>query len=240
MLKMPVVVTVFFVLFFVSLTIAACNSGNGKSEGPLDLKTEMDKVSYIIGTQLGTNFKQMSIQIQTDILARAIEDVMNDRDIALSEDEMADIMNKFQADLMAKRQQEMSEQTTINLEIANSFLADNAKKDGITALPNNLQYEVLTEGNGPKPELTSTVKVHYRGTLADGTEFDSSKPDQPVEFPLNGVIRGWTEVLQLMNTGSKWRVFIPPDLGYGEGGSPPRIPPNSLLIFEIELLEIVK
>ncbi|MFC1573626.1 FKBP-type peptidyl-prolyl cis-trans isomerase [Candidatus Latescibacterota bacterium] len=240
MLKVPAAESVFLVLLFLSFTIAACNSGGGKSDGPLDLKTEMDKVSYSIGTQLGTSFKTNSMEIQTDILARAIEDVMNDRSLALTEDEMTEIMMKFNSDFQAKRQQEMSEAITKNLEIANSFLAENAKKEGITTLPNNIQYEVLKEGDGPKPELTSTVKVHYRGTLADGTEFDSSKPDQPAEFPLNGVIRGWTEILQLMNTGSKWKVFIPPDLGYREQGSPPRIPPNSLLIFEIELLEIVK
>lgn len=240
MLKVSAVESVFPVLLLLSFTLTACNSGDVKSEGPIELKTEMDKVSYIIGTQLGTNFKQSSIDIQSDILARAIEDVMNERSLAIAEEEMAEIMNKFQSELMAKQQQEMSEQGTKNLEIANAFLADNAKKEGITVLPNNLQYEILTEGDGPKPELTSTVKVHYRGTLADGTEFDSSKPDQPAEFPLTGVIRGWTEILQLMNTGSKWRVFIPPDLGYGERGSQGRIPPNSLLIFEIELLEIVK
>ena len=166
---------------------------------------------------------------------------MNGITPAMSEEEMVEVMNKFQTDLTARQQKEFMEQSARNREQASLFLTANAGKQGVTTLPDSLQYEVITDGTGAVPKLSDTVKVHYRGSLLDGTVFDSSKPDNPVELSVTGgVIKGWTEALQLMKTGSKWKIYIPPELGYGERGYPPNIPPNALLIFEIELMEIVK
>ena len=208
---------------------------------PGEFKVDMNKVSYIIGSQYGQNFKLNEIDINTDIFVRGLDDITNDRTPALTDAETGEVMQKFEEDMRAKQEAAHNEALTRNKAEASAFLEENAKKSGITTLPDSLQYEIITEGSGPKPKAENTVKVHYKGTLIDGTEFDSSyRSKQPAEFPLTGVIKGWTEVLQLMKTGAKWKVFIPPELGYGANGSPPIIGPNSLLIFEIELLEIVK
>ncbi|MBN1291096.1 MAG: FKBP-type peptidyl-prolyl cis-trans isomerase [Candidatus Latescibacteria bacterium] len=210
-------------------------------EEPGDFKVDMSKVSYIIGSQIGENMRMNDLEISTGAFVRGLDDITNDKTPALTETEIADVMQKFQDDMRTKQEAEYKVAQEKNRVEASAFLAENAKKTGITTLPDSLQYEVITAGTGPKPAATDTVKVHYKGTLLDGTEFDSSyKHNQPAQFPLNGVIPGWTEVLQLMNTGAKWKAFIPPELAYGSRGIPPKIGPNSLLIFEIELLEIVK
>ena len=213
------------------------------SEGgePGEFKVDMNKVSYIIGTQIGQNFKLHEMDISADIFARGLDDITNDRTPALTDAERGEVMQKFDEGMRVKQEAALNEALTKNKAEASAFLEENAGKSRITTLPDSLQYEILTEGSGPKPKAENTVKVHYKGTLIDGTVFDSSyKREKPAEFPLTGVIKGWTEVLQLMKTGAKWKVFIPPELGYGANGSPPIIGPNSLLIFEIELLEIVK
>ena len=179
-------------------------------------------------------------KVSAIILKRHVESCVVNAIESGSEEEMAEVMNKFQADLTARQQKEFSEQSARNREQASLFLAENAGKQGVTTLPDSLQYEVMTDGTGAVPKLSDTVKVHYRGSFLDGTVFDSSKPDNPIELSVTGVIKGWTEALQLMKTGSKWKIYIPPELGYGERGYPPNIPPNALLIFEIELMEIVK
>jgi FKBP-type peptidyl-prolyl cis-trans isomerase len=238
--KARLLTTTLFMLFIVSLILAACAKSGKKPEGKIELKNDVDKISYSIGTQIGQNFKQNDIEINADILARAINDVLTDQKLALTEEEMSNVMNKFQNDMRTKMEASRNAQMTANQAKASAFLEENAKKPGVVTLPDSLQYVVLTEGNGPIPKENNTVKVHYRGFLEDGTEFDSSyKRNQPAEFPLNGVIPGWTEALKLMKTGAKWKIFLPPSLGYGPRGNQ-TIPPNSLLIFEIELLEIVK
>jgi len=233
--------TVFFVILLSFTLLLACNSGTQENDGPVTLNTEADKISYSIGVQIGQNFKENMIEINSSILARAIEDVINGKDTVLTDEEMAAVMQKFQTEMMAERQEQMMTDQIENRVKASAFLAENAGKAGVTTLPDSLQYEVIQDGSGKNPKETDKVKVHYRGTLLDGTEFDSSySRNQPAEFVLQGVIKGWTESLMLMKPGAKWKIFIPPELGYGERGYPPNIPANSLLIFEIELLEIVE
>ena len=211
------------------------------------LKTEMDKVSYAIGTQIGNSFKQGGIDIKVGLLVRGLNDVMKDKELLLSQGEMQQIMMAFQMRMQAEQQKKMAEQQELNkieapknLAKGAAYLAANKKKKGVKELPSGLQYKIIKKGKGQTPTADSVVKTHYRGTLIDGTEFDSSyKSNQPVEFPVKGVIAGWTEALQLMKEGAKWELYIPANLAYGERVTP-SIPANSTLIFEIELIEIVK
>ena len=221
------------ILIIFSLTILACGGKNG---GGAELISENDKVSYTIGIQLGQNLQQQGIDINPDILSSAIKDVFAGNTPLLTNEEMTAAMQNFQNEMAVKQQQQASD----NLAAASAFLAENTLKQGVTTLPDSLQYEVITEGTGVMPETTDTVRVHYHGTLLDGTVFDSSvERGEPVQLAVSGVIRGWTEVLLLMKTGAKWKAYIPPALAYGAPGRP-GIPPNSLLIFEIELLEIIE
>ena len=193
----------------------------------------MDKFSYAIGLGLGQNLLSMGAQgINVEDFAQAIADVLNRKETAISHNEAREIVNKYFAELEEKMNAE-------NIEKGKAFLAENAKKEGVVTLPSGLQYEVITEGNGKKPSATDRVKCHYEGTLIDGTLFDSSiKRGQPAVFGVNQVIKGWVEALQLMSEGSKWRLFIPSELGYGAQQAGEMIPPHSTLIFEVELLAI--
>ena len=194
----------------------------------------MDKFSYAIGLGIGQNLLSMGDQgINVEDFAQAIADVLNRKETAISHNEAREIVNKYFAELEEKMNAE-------NIEKGKAFLAENAKKEGIVTLPSGLQYEVITEGNGKKPSATDRVKCHYEGTLIDGTLFDSSiKRGQPAVFGVNQVIRGWVEALQLMSEGSKWRLFIPSELGYGAQQAGEMIPPHSTLIFEVELIEVL-
>ena len=194
----------------------------------------MDKFSYAIGLGIGQNLLSMGAQgINVEDFAQAIADVLNRNELAMSHNEAREIVNKYFAELEEKMNAE-------NIEKGKAFLAENAKKEGIVTLPSGLQYEVITEGNGKKPSATDRVKCHYEGTLIDGTLFDSSiKRGQPAVFGVNQVIRGWVEALQLMSEGSKWRLFIPSELGYGAQQAGEMIPPHSTLIFEVELIEVL-
>ena len=194
----------------------------------------MDKFSYAIGLGIGQNLLSMGAQgINVEDFAQAIADVLNRNETAISHNEAREIVNKYFAELEEKM-------NTENIEKGKAFLAENAKKEGIVTLPSGLQYQVITEGNGKKPSATDRVKCHYEGTLIDGTLFDSSiKRGQPAVFGVNQVIRGWVEALQLMTEGSKWRLFIPSELGYGAQQAGEMIPPHSTLIFEVELIEVL-
>jgi len=204
------------------------------------LKTEMDKVSYAIGIQMGQNFKKQGIEIRVEPLMQGLRDVMKDKELILSQDEMQQVMMSFQKRMQAEQQERQKAEGSINLAEGNSFLEKNKKNKGVKELPSGLQYKIIKKGTGKTPTANSKVKTHYRGTLIDGAEFDSSyKRNAPAEFPVGGVIKGWTEALQLMKEGAKWELYIPANLAYGERGRP-SIPANSTLIFEIELLEIVK
>lgn len=210
----------------------------GAEEG-LVLKDQKDKVSYSIGMDIGNNLKKQSIDIDPDILAQGLKDAFSGGKTLLTEQEFRDILAAFQKDFRAKQIERAKELVEKNKKEGEAFLEENKKKEGVITLPSGLQYKVITESTGETPKLTDTVTVNYRGTLIDGTEFDSSyRRGQPATFPVKGVIAGWTEALQLMKVGSKWQLFIPPDLAYGERGAGRDIGPNVTLIFDIELLSI--
>jgi len=214
-----------------------------QAKGPQEmaLKTEMDKVSYIIGTQLGQDFKSKEVEINLEALMWGLRDVLGGKELAMSQDEIRKVFTAFQQDFTAKQMAKAAKIAAENLAKGNAFLEQNKAKEGVKVLPSGLQYKVITEGTGATPVATDRVRAHYRGTFIDGTEFDSSyKRNEPTEFAVGGVIKGWTEALLLMKQGAKWQLFVPANLAYGERGMPPRIPPNSTLIFEVELVEIVK
>jgi len=201
----------------------------------LVLKNQKDKMSYIIGMDIGNNLKKQSIDVEPNILVKGVKDALTGGKPLLTEQEIRETMTDFQNEMRVK--QEVVAKT--NKEQGDSFLAENKKKEGVKTLQSGLQYKVIKVGVGKKPKLNEYVTTHYRGTLIDGTEFDSSyKRGQPATFQVSGVIPGWTEALQLMETGAKWQLFIPPNLAYGERGSGGVIGPNATLIFEIELISI--
>lgn len=202
------------------------------------LKDLKSKVSYSIGLNMGQNLKAQSIDLDPTTIGQGIADGVSGAKPALTEDEIKAVMTAFEQDLRAKRTKMVQEQAQKGKAEGDTFLAQNKAKPGIKTLASGLQYKVLKEGTGATPKLTDTVKAHYKGTLLDGTEFDSSyKRGAPTPFPVNGVIKGWTEALQLMKVGSKWQLFIPADLAYGPDGRE-GIPPNSVLVFELDLVGI--
>jgi FKBP-type peptidyl-prolyl cis-trans isomerase FklB len=197
-------------------------------------KDQKDKVSYSIGLNIGFNLGKQKIPINPDALAAGIKDSLNGKP-QMTEAEVKDTMTAFEKDMTEKQKVEASKNATEG----SKFLEDNKKKDGVKVTPTGLQYKSIKEGNGPQPKAADTVTVNYRGKLIDGTEFDSSyKRNEPATFPLNGVIKGWTEGLQLMKKGSTYQFTIPANLAYGPNSPGGGIPPNSTLIFEVELLDI--
>ncbi len=215
-------------------------------EAKADAKLDKDKVSYAIGMYFGNIIKRNSLEVDVDTVSKALKDLVGGGTTRLTEQEAQQVMQQMQAELQAKQKEMMAKREAEakvagekNKKEGETFLAENAKKPGVKTLPSGLQYKVITEGKGEKPKASDTVSTHYRGRLINGTEFDSSyKRSQPMEFAVGGVIPGWTEALQLMKVGSKWELYIPSNLAYGERGSPPNIGPDSTLIFEIELLSI--
>ena len=205
------------------------------------LKNEKDKVSYSIGTQIGNNFKNQSMDVDVDLLAKGIKDALSGGKLLMTEKEIKETITALQKDMMAKQAERMKVVAEKNRKEGEAFLADNKKKEGVKTTPSGLQYKVIKDGNGPTPKMADTVAVNYRGTLINGTEFDSSyKREEPATFPVNSVIPGWTEAMQMMKVGSKWHLFVPANLAYGEQGAGPQIGPNSTLIFEVELTAINK
>ncbi|MGA2958453.1 MAG: FKBP-type peptidyl-prolyl cis-trans isomerase [Thermodesulfobacteriota bacterium] len=203
------------------------------------LKSQKEKISYIIGMDIGGNFKKQSVDIDPDILARGVKDALSGAKPQLSDQEAREVMTSFEKEMRAKQEEIRKTVGEKNKIEGEKFLAENKSKEGIQTLPDGLQYKVITPGKGKKPQLTDTVIAHYRGTLIDGTEFDSSyRRGQPSSFPVSGVIRGWTEAVQLMEEGAKWQLFIPPNLAYGDRGAGQVIGPNAVLIFEVELISI--
>jgi FKBP-type peptidyl-prolyl cis-trans isomerase len=211
------------------------------AEEKLELKTQKDKASYAIGLDMGNSLKKSEIDVNPDILFRGIKDAMSGGKLLLTEQEIKDVITALQKDLQARQQEKMKVLAEKNKKEGESFLAENKKKDGIITLASGLQYKIIKSGGGKTPKATDSVTVNYRGTLIDGTEFDSSiKRGQPATFQVSGVIPGWTEALQLMKEGSKWQLFIPSNLAYGERGAGGAIGPNAVLIFEVELISINK
>lgn len=206
-----------------------------------------EKLSYAIGMDVANNLKRISGDVDLAVVATALKDMASGNPPQLSEAQAKDALTAFSQEMMAKRQAEakvMADKVKVDGEKAKgegeAFLAANKTKEGVKTTASGLQYKVVTEGTGATPTTGDTVSCHYRGTLVNGTEFDSSRKhgDQPVSFPVTGVIKGWTEALQMMKVGSKYQLFIPADLAYGESGRPPVIPPNSALVFDIELIGI--
>lgn len=223
-----------FVLVVILIGFAACNEKSGSSAA-MELKSEADTVAVALGYSIGENIKAQFPDISADILAKSIVDAFNGGENPLFE-------TPQEADMAIRTymRKESERKAEGNQKAGEDFLAENAKRSEVKVTESGLQYEVLVEGNGPKPTLESTVSVHYHGTTIDGTVFDSSVDrGEPTQFPLNGVIKGWTEGLQLMNVGSKYKFYIPSDLAYGPRGAGAQIGPNSALIFEVELLEIL-
>jgi len=205
-----------------------------KPAAPVTLKTSLDSMSYAIGCSIAQFYKQQGISdFNSYLVSKGISDATNQKPLMTEEQINMSITNYLQ--------KIKAEKSAGNKKIGKEFLDANSKKTGVITLPSGLQYMVVTEGTGPKPTLTDKVKCHYHGTLIDGTIFDSSvQRGQPIDFPVNGVIKGWTEALQLMPVGSKWKLFIPSDLAYGDNQAGPSILPGSTLIFDVELIEIVK
>jgi len=203
------------------------------------LKTDKDKLSYAMGMDLGGQLKTNSVAIDPAVFARGLADALSGGKTLLTDAEAKAVISQLQMTMVAKQTAAVKLLGEKNKAEGDAFLAANKAKAGVVTLPSGLQYKVVTAGTGRKPLATDTVECHYRGTLIDGTEFDSShKRGQPASFPVDKVIKGWTEALQLMPVGSKWQVFIPRALAYGERGGGPSIGPNATLIFEIELLGI--
>ncbi len=203
------------------------------------LKTQKDKVSYALGMNMGLNLHRQSVDVDPAIVEMGLKDGIAGNKPLLSEEEARAVLTQLQ-DQMRKQQAEKAQQMgATNKSEGDAFLAANKTKEGVVTLPSGLQYKVLKQGTGPKPVATDTVSCNYRGTLINGKEFDSSYGrGEPTSFPVNGVIKGWTEALQLMPVGSKYQLFIPPDLAYGERGAGADIGPNATLIFEVELISI--
>src|ERR1700730_4011 len=203
------------------------------------LRTQKDKVSYALGMNLGTNLHKQSVEVDPAVVLRGLRDALASGKTLLTEEEARATLVQLNAEVRKKVEEKMKLVGEANKKEGDEFLAANKTKEGIITLPSGLQYRILTEGTGPKPSATDSVSCNYRGTLINGAEFDSSyKRGQPATFQVNGVIKGWTEALQLMPVGSKWQLFIPSELAYGQRGPSPEIGSNSTLIFEVELLSI--
>jgi len=219
------------ILTAIALSVAITAFGEDK---PSQFKDQKEKFSYAVGLNIGMNFKRQNIDVSPDVVLAGLKDGIAGTP-KMTMEQIRDTMTTFEKDM----QQKETEAGKKNGADADKFLADNKKKDGVKTTASGLQYKVLKEGNGAQPKSSDTVTVNYRGTLMDGTEFDSSyKRGQPATFPVGGVIKGWTEALQLMKVGSKFQLFIPPNLAYGEHSPTPQIPANSLLIFEVELMNV--
>ena len=239
-MRSPALVLAFFLASAVTLPAAAQDAKAPPPAAalPESLKDPQAQVSYAIGLNIGAGLKRDSIKIDPAIVTQGVKDELAGAP-QMTEDQMRAVLTKLQADVQAARAEKAAHAAETNKAEGEAFLKANAAKPGVTTLPSGLQYEILTVGKGVKPEANQIVLCNYRGTLLDGTEFDSSyKRGAPDTFPVSGVIKGWTEALQRMPIGSKWRIYVPASLAYGAKGAGPDIGPNAVLIFDIELLAV--
>ena len=216
-------------------------AGSTTPVAPANEPVYRQQVSYMLGRNIGADLRENQIECDLQSLMAGISDAMRGAEPKWSEEQLGDAMAWFEQQMKQKaelRMQQMQQQGAQNQQQAAAFLAANKQKEGVQTTASGLQYRIIKEGNGPSPTLTDTVRCHYRGVLLDGTEFDSSLGGEPIEFPVNGVIPGWTEALQKMKVGDKWQLFVPANLAYGPRSPGPPIEPNSMLIFEVELLGI--
>jgi FKBP-type peptidyl-prolyl cis-trans isomerase FklB len=231
-----------FIFLAATAFLSICNgqtspppTGNAGSALPDDKSRE----SYALGMYLGQSIKKTGVDLDQDLVMRGLKESMSDSPMLITPKEMTESMMAFNNAVRANRQKMMEEEAQKNAAAGAAFLDANKSKPGVVTLPDGLQYKVITEGSGENPSPNDVVSVNYKGTLVDGTEFDSSaKAGHPAQFPVRGVIPAWTEALQKMKMGSKWELYIPSNLAYGPGGRPPLIGPNETLIFEVELLSI--
>lgn len=222
----------FFLLLMLAVAVPAF-------AGPL--KDGQEKLSYAVGMSIGTDLLRQDIDLDLDKLSAGIAAAYKKSDALLTEEEMVKVLVAFQQEMQQKQISKAAEASADNLAAGKVYLEQNAKKDGVKVTASGLQYEIMAKGEGVAPSAADQVTVNYRGTLVDGTEFDSSyKRGQPATFQVGGVIPGWTEALQLMQEGGKLKLAIPPELAYGDRGAPPVIGPGSTLIFEVELIKVVK
>jgi FKBP-type peptidyl-prolyl cis-trans isomerase len=222
---------------FLAASFAACQSGGEKN---VHLGTRQDTVSYTIGRTVGTNIRRDSITLTPEAFLRGVMDAWADTAHQLmSEQQCQETLVAFRHEMSEKEAAKAKSAAADAKAVGEAFLAKNAKEPGVVVLPSGLQYRVIKEGKGKKPTVASTVVVHYSGRLLDGKVFDSSyEKGEPITYPVNGFVKGWTEALQLMSPGSKWELFVPSDLAYGDAGAGNVIPPGATLIFEIELLSV--
>jgi len=210
-----------------------------KAAAPTTLTTDKEKDSYAVGLNMGRGLKRQPVQLDTASLLRGLKDSLDGNKPLLTDDEVDAALKQLQAEVQKQQDAETAKAGEANMKEGEAFLAANKTKDGVVTLPSGLQYKIVTAGTGAKPTAKDTVVCNYRGTFINGTEFDSSyKRGQPASFPVGGVIKGWTEALQLMPVGSKWQLFVPPDLAYGERGAGGTIGPNQTLVFDVELISI--
>lgn len=225
-----------FIVFVLSFIVFVSSVSAEEKKG---LQSQKDRISYSIGISVGNNLKMQSVDVDPDIIAQGIKDVLSGAQLLMTEKEVTDTLMALQKDIIAKQAEERRKAAEKNRLEGEKFLEENKKKEGIVTLPSGLQYKLIKEGAGKTPKITDTVVVNYRGTLINGKEFDSSyKRGEPSQFPVNAVIPGWTEALQLMKEGAIWQIFIPSSLAYGERGAGNVIGPNEVLIFEIELISV--
>jgi FKBP-type peptidyl-prolyl cis-trans isomerase FklB len=222
----------------IALVAVTFLAGQVEAQDASALKTQKDKVSYAIGLDIGRNMKKQEIDVDANLLVKGLKEGLSGGKPLLTDQELGEVMNTFRKDLVAKQQERQKVMAEKNKKDGAAFLAENKKKEGVVTLPSGLQYKVIKAGTGKKPKSTDSVTVNYKGTLLDGTEFDSSyKRGKPASFGVTGVIKGWTEALQLMEEGATWQLFIPAELAYGERGTP-TTGPNATLIFEVELISV--
>ena len=230
---MKVLFTVFTCIVFASSYIMAAEDAV--------LKNQKDRISYAIGVDIGNSLRKNLVEVNTDIMVKGLRASLAGKKTLMTDQEVRDTIAAYQQELQAKQMEQLKIDAQKNKKEGEAFLAKNKKNKDVISLPSGLQYSIISKGSGTRrPKAADMATVHYRGMLLDGTEFDSSyKRNAPATFAVSAIIKGWTEALLLMEEGAKWKLFIPPDLGYGEMGRPPTIPPNATLIFETELVKVI-
>jgi len=228
-----------FAIMIMLTALSGCTPEEANSAPELKLDTQKNRISYTIGVNIGQDFKTQNMDVDPDLLLMGIKDSMSGKELQLTEEEMVQEIQNFQQEMQAKMAAEMEQKASENKALGEAFLAENAKQEGVVVTESGLQYKVIEPGQGDSPGPADVATVHYRGTLIDGTQFDSSYDrGQPATFPVGGVIAGWSEALQMMKPGAKWQLFIPAELAYGERGAGQVIGPNSTLIFDVELISV--
>lgn len=222
-------------IFLCSVVVA---SSQARSEEATDFKTDKDRLSYGIGVSVAKNFKKQGTDVDLDIFIKGLKSALAGEKLLMSEKELHKVMNKYQGEVRQSAMLTKRLALEDNKKKGEAFLAENKAKDGVIALPSGVQYKILKAGNGKNPIDSDVVQVYYRNTLLDGTEFDATEPGKPVDLKVSSLIAGWKEALKLMPAGSKWQIFIPSQLAYGERGVGSDIGPNEMLVFDVELLAV--